>query len=63
MTRSFIITLELDGTIDPNAIAKELHEAISYDFPELVSVKPWSAHSTTPTPIEGELYLGQQPPQ
>jgi hypothetical protein len=63
MTRAFIVTLDLDPSVDPNLVAKELLDAVSGEFPEILSVKPWAQHDapTGPRPIEGEMLMGQMP--
>lgn len=50
MNRAFIVTLDLEPTDDLNLIAAELHDSISFDFIELIDVKPWSPHDSGPTP-------------
>lgn len=61
MTRAFIVTLDIDPSVDPNAIAYEIKEAVEADLGEVISVKPWAQHNAPsgPRPIEGEILMGQ----
>lgn len=62
MQRSFIVTLELDPSADIRIIEKEMFDSISYDFPEVVSVKAFQPKGDdAPKPIEGEIMLGGTP--
>jgi hypothetical protein len=62
MHRSFIVTLDLDPSADIAAIEKEMFESLSYDFPELLTVKAFEEKGGDgPRPIEGEITLGGMP--
>jgi hypothetical protein len=62
MHRSFIVTLDLDPSADITAIEKEMFESLSYDFPELLTVKAFELKGdNAPRPIEGEITLGGMP--
>lgn len=66
MTRAFIVTLDIDPSVDPNLIAREMLDTVSADFPEVLSVKPWAQHDAAPagpTPVEGSMLLGQLSPE
>ena len=61
MNRTFLITIDLPIEVDPALIADEIFEELDLAF-EVISVKPWSDHSTsalTPPPVEGSEFLGQ----
>jgi hypothetical protein len=57
--------MELDPSADIGAIEKELFESVSYDFPELISVKAFEEKAgfadAGPRAIEGEITLGGMP--
>lgn len=60
MQRTFLIAIDLDPAEDINQVVKELIDTIQYEFPELISVKPWSGHDEpSPLPVEGANFLGQ----
>lgn len=63
MHRSFIVTLELDPSASIPEIEKEMFESISYDFPEVLSVKAFQEKDGLdgPRPIEGEITMGGIP--
>lgn len=64
MNRAFIVQMDLDPSADPNIIARELMETVSGDFPETISVRPWASPGEAqsgPNPIEGSMFLGQNP--
>lgn len=62
MQRAFIVKLELDPSADIAVIEREMHESLTYDFPEILSVKAWSGDvADGPRPIEGEIMMGQTP--
>lgn len=62
MNRSFIVTLDIDPSASIQTIEKEMFESISYDFPEIISVKAFEEKDgDMPKPIEGEMFLGGVP--
>ena len=65
MQRAFIVKLELDPSADIAVIEREMTESLTYDFPEIISVKAWNGDNgeAGPRPIEGEIMMGQTPLQ
>jgi hypothetical protein len=60
MQRSFIVTLELDPSASIPQIEQEMFASLTYDFPEIISVKAFQEKGDdAPKPIEGEMMLGQ----
>lgn len=60
MQRSFIVTLELDPSASIPQIEQEMFQSLTYDFPEILSVKAFQEKGDdAPKPIEGEMMLGQ----
>jgi hypothetical protein len=60
MQRSFIVTLELDPSASIQQIEQEMFASLTYDFPEILSVKAFQEKGDdAPKPIEGEMMLGQ----
>jgi hypothetical protein len=63
MHRSFIVTLDLDPSANIPDVEKEMFESLTYDFPELITVKAFQEKGMDdgPRPIEGEITLGGMP--
>jgi hypothetical protein len=64
MTRTFLVSIEVQDGVDPQLIANEIFDELEMSFP-VISVKTWSSHDApstlTPPPVEGSLFLGQSP--